>query len=122
MNRIDPIPTGTCDVCDKPITLHEVYFTMATEPYYEYWSLCPTHSHLRNDWNHDKDRVYHGLKEKKEYVCRICEKALTPEEKETVSRRDFLITCDKHRYLSAYFHIKKAKEIASATDNSSTKK
>ena len=108
-NKQDPKPTGICDVCDKPTVLLETFHEMNGNKHYDYLSLCIEHSHFKFDFNHDKERVRLGLPEKNKYVCAFCEKELTAEEKESVSPRDFSITCNEHRKLARYFDVERAK-------------
>ena len=103
--KLEPIPTGKCEVCDKEITFIEEHVPEAISELYSYHPFCDEHIKHKFNLNHDKERVKLGLPEKHKYVCGICGSVLSPEEKESVHPRDFYITCNDHRFFSRYFML-----------------
>ena len=93
-----------CAVCDTEENLIPPHIT-------DFVRVCEEHKDYRSDFQFDKTKLQYGyINRIPDAKCSICDKQLSNEELESVSRKDFRKNCNEHRWMAHFYDIDKFKE------------
>lgn len=93
-----------CAVCDTEENLIPLHIN-------DFVRVCEEHKDYKADFQFDKTKFQYGyINRLPDAKCSICDKQLSNEELESITRKNFTKTCDEHRWMAHFYYIEKFKE------------